>query len=344
MRSRSINPEKLNRWYFVCGKGNVGKTAVAGGMALQLSRIRNGKFDTKRKGTSKTATNLDNKSLLSQPGRGLYIDDDSDGQSVKNTVEKKIIHEKQINTKNETYANEHNDKILLISPDNLEKLSITFGCVISKGITQITENLDVLEIKDEKIVFKESNLQPVLNSILELPGIKESIFISKAIEQSKDYRNIVIDTWPSFSFLNFLSFPKEISTLLNKIANLDQCEALKETEFYKRIAKIVNMIEESQIVKNSSFTLVCIPEGLSLTETKMMIDRLSLYDINIEILVINQILKRTTNCSNCEAITVRQENIINKLRKLPLKKIEIDFKPGGINGFEQLKRFADENF
>lgn len=340
---RSIDPKKLKRWYFVSGKGNVGKTAVAGGMALRLSQIRGNEFDMKHKKTSKSNRKSINKPLLSQTGQGLYFDENKENKTIKKMIENKNINENSLITVEESDGHNLNTKILLISPPNSEKLSNSFGCAISEGITQINENLDVLEIKEEKIVFKESNLRPVLNSILDLPGIKESIFISKAIEKSMIYRNIVVDTWPSFSFLHFLSFPEELSTLLNKIANMDQCDALKQSEFYKRIAKIVDLIQQSQISQNSAFTLVCIPEGFSLTDTEMMIDKLSLYDIHMENLIINQILKRISDCQNCEAITIRQENILKKLRELSLKKIEIAFIPGGINGFEQLKNFAEEN-
>ncbi|KRH93831.1 putative arsenite-translocating ATPase, partial [Pseudoloma neurophilia] len=213
---------------------------------------------------------------------------------------------------------------------------------INEGITEITPFIDVLEVRKEKIVFKESNLQPVLNSILELPGIREAIFISKIIEKSKDYKHVVIDTWPSFSFLNFLFFPDELSTLLNKIANLDQCNELKQTEFYEKMMKINSVIEKSEIVQNSSFILVCVPEGFSLEEISLMIDQLNLYDISIDNLVINQILQRKSECVNCNAIIIRQEQVLKKLRKLNLRKIEIDFIPEGIKGLEQLKKFSKE--
>lgn len=384
-----IKTQKDKKWYFVCGKGYVGKTVVASGIALNLSKLSE-KHSASTDKVEKTKS-LKDKSLLSRTGKSLYISDyegrgllknikrerknnsggsefseegkKEENKNVKNEekfdkksdlnenldFEKQADLKKYKKLKTETKEPEKDAKLnstLLVSPEDLENLTETLGQDIQPGVTPITDSLDVLRL-DKSNCFDdtkndESPLSPVLNSILLLPGIKEALFISNVIDQSEKYDCVVIDTWPSFSFLNFLSFPDELSTLLNKIIALDDCKSLENTKLYKKLMYVKENIRKSKIAQDSSFALVSIPEGFSLDETTFMIEQLSLYDLNIHNLIINQILIENKDCDNCKAIYERQSKFLDLLRKCELNKTEIDFIPKGIKGKEQLEEFAEE--
>lgn len=323
MNQNNLDLKHTKKWNFVCGRAGGGKTLVSIGMAHLLSKNYNKK------------SSIANVNLLSKKGQQVYLtseenNDAFDTISLK-SENKKFVHDKR-----------KKRKVLLACLGEIDDLKKILNISLDDKITEITSSLDILRLEENETEVRKKNLSPILNSIKELPGIKEALFFLQIIKNSHGYDFIVIDTWPSFSFLNFLTFPEELSTLFNKIAALDQVSSLLETNLFKEVIEAKKMILENELIENSSFTLICTPERYSLLETKKMLKQLELYNISVDNLIINQILKVNLKCENCIEILKRQNKILEKYREIPLKRIEIEFICSEIRGFDQIAEFAEK--
>lgn len=340
---KTFDAKDLKKWYIICGRGKTGKTCISAGYAILLSQLIEHKVNK-------------HNSLLSAKCKSIYFNED-DKFDVVEEIKK---NNKKLDQSSTCFAHEDNDKnvqsssidhkkILLVSINESESLSQTLKYNLKIPITKITPYLHVLNfdmndtlINTEKSISEnEYALSPILNSIIELPGIREILYFSEIMKHAGSYDHIIVDTWPAFSTINFLSFPEELSTLLNKIVAMDDCQSLYNTNLYKEVSNAEHIIKNENIFENSYLNLICTPDTISINETHKLLNQLELCDVKVNNLIINQVLKKSNNpCKNCEAIMIKQRNIIDSMDIKDTKLIEIDFLPDGIGGLENLKLFA----
>ncbi|ELA47232.1 hypothetical protein VCUG_01228 [Vavraia culicis subsp. floridensis] len=238
-------------------------------------------------------------------------------------------------------------KVLLISLDQQDNLAETIQREVKNEPTHIKNNFYVMELNKEEISRideSEENNVAILKSIRLLPGVLEALYFSEIIKIAQDYDTIIIDTWPSFNALNFLSFPKELNSLLNKIIGMDKVRNLDQMPFYQKIVNAADTIEKSgMFLKKSaecSFILVFTPEMLSITEANKLITKLAYVGISVSHLLINQVLQPSSNCENCKAIEIKQQDALKKVKDSRINQIYLDFEPGGIKGIDKLDKFS----
>ncbi|ELQ75735.1 Putative arsenite-translocating ATPase [Trachipleistophora hominis] len=248
---------------------------------------------------------------------------------------------------NPNYCSKCLRKILLVSLDQQDNLSETFQTEIETKPTRIKNNFYVMELNRGAIAqIKENdeNNVTILKSIRSLPGVLEALYFSEIIKIAREYDTIIIDTWPSFNTLNFLSFPKELNSLLNKIIGMDKLKNLDKAPFYQKIVDAASTIEKcGMFLKKSaecSFILVFTPEMLSITEANKLITKLAYVGISVNHLLINQVLRPKTECEICTAIETKQQKALERVKNCNINQIYLDFEPNGVRGVTNLERFS----
>ncbi|RKY89857.1 arsenic-transporting ATPase [candidate division KSB1 bacterium] len=282
------------------------------------------------------------------------------------------------------FISENDRKTLLVSTDPAHSLSDVFNKKIGRSIFSITEHLDALEIdpsfEAKKYVRRVKSdisgiISPVLISEIKkqieiaylTPGAEEAAIFDKFIEitQNKklNYDNIVFDTAPTGHTLRLLSLPKIlgvwIDSLIEKRRKIVQLKKSVD-RIYGRKGKNNEDPLLSLLLKRRSrfelarkilldknrtcFIFVVTPEKLSIAETKMSVELLKKYKIEITGLIINRITPEVKNGSpflekrrKIELQNIEHLNAllkVNILAKIPL--LDMD-----IQGIEQLRKLRE---
>jgi len=154
--------------------------------------------------------------------------------------------------------------------------------------------------------------------------------------KSLSYSVIIFDTAPTGHTLRFLQFPTVLEKALSKISQLSgrfgpmlngilgasgspgggvdelmgKLEGMREM-----IGEVSKQFKDPDL---TTFVCVCIPEFLSLYETKRMIQELSNYEIDTHAIVVNQLLfpKRGSQCEQCTARRKMQKKYLEQIEEL----------------------------
>ncbi|MEM5871406.1 MAG: arsenical pump-driving ATPase GET3 [Candidatus Aenigmatarchaeota archaeon] len=270
-------------------------------------------------------------------------------------------------------------KTLIISTDPAHSLSDSFEKKIGGEITKIKKNLYAIEIDPKKAMeeyktkfvpkaekvdfFKNLGLGDVFDFAGNTPGIDELAAFDKFLQfmQEKNYDIIVFDTAPFGHTIRFLSLPDILDSWVGKMISI----RLKMSNFVNMVKKFLPFGEEDEEAKSgieeleaikkrikeareilsdkkrSHFSLVMIPEAMSIYETERSMKILNEYGIPITSIIVNQMIPENKNCVFCrERRKMQQERFKeiqekfkgNEIKQVPLYPYEVK----GLNALEKL--------
>ncbi|HDD72707.1 MAG TPA: arsenic-transporting ATPase [Candidatus Aenigmarchaeota archaeon] len=287
MLKNPLNRKKREtRYYFFSGKGGVGKTSIAAATALWFSR--NGK------------------------------------------------------------------KTLIISTDPAHSLSDSFKRRIGGEIKKLDRNLYAIEIDPRKAVkeYKEKLLPEIermdflkglgLDETFDIagmtPGIDEVASFDKFLQymSSTEYDVIVFDTAPTGHTLRFLSLPDVLDSWIGKIikirlgfsgminmmkkilpfGNPGECSDI-DIEHLETMKKRIKQAKEIlSDEKKTQYSIVMIPEAMSIYESERCVKTLREYGIPVKNVIINQIIPDNSRCDFCRAKRNQQVKRIRVIERI----------------------------
>ena len=215
-------------------------------------------------------------------------------------------------------------KVMLISTDQAHSLGDIFNKKINNETSQISQNLDVIEIdttEESKKIWK--NLQDYLKQIISakandgieieetllFPGLDEVFSLLKILDiyEEAKYDVIVVDCAPTGQSLSLLTYSEKLNVLIDSILPMVQSinsifgsfiskkisvpkprdmvfEEVKNIA--KRLKKLYDIFHKRD---TTSIRIVTTPEQIVLEEARRNYTCLQLYDFNVDAIYINKL-------------------------------------------------------
>lgn len=279
----------MSRYRFFGGKGGVGKTTAASATALfLLSKLK-----------------PDNSILLfsTDPAHSLS---DSLGVKVGNRLVKVAEHK--------------GAKLIAYEMDAalaLERFREAHGKVLA-------------EIAERGTLLDEEDINELLN--LSLPGLDEvmSLFELSELDRAGKYAHIVVDTAPSGHTSRLLRLPEVFTRMVHALDRMGEKHRYMIQHFARRrvVADEVDLFLQDltariQSVRNllydpsqTDFTLVTIPEAMSVRETERYLSLLREQGVPVTDLIINRVEQEHDACVYCKARVATQRPWLKEIEKL----------------------------
>jgi arsenite/tail-anchored protein-transporting ATPase len=213
------------------------------------------------------------------------------------------------------------------------------------------------EIAERGTFLDESDIKELLN--LSLPGLDEvmALFELSEFDRAGKYDRIIVDTAPSGHTTRLLKLPQIFSHMVSAldrmsdkhryiIAHFARRRPVADdvdrflTELNERIDRVRNLLENQQ---QTSFTLVTIPEALSVLETERYLALLRKENIPVTDVIINRVETEHDDCQFCRARVGAQQTSLSQLAKT-FKNLRLHYVPllsEEVRGVEALKRFGE---
>ena len=304
-----------SRYLFFGGKGGVGKTTAATATAFYLLQ------------TSKRRERI----LLfsTDPAHSLA---DSVG--------------KPIGDKPTEIASESGSKLIAYEMDANAALE-RFRAKYENLLAQIAERGTFLD---------EADISELLN--LSLPGLDEvmSLFELSELDQSGEYDRIIVDTAPSGHTTRLLRLPEVFTRMVNALDRMSDKHRYIVAHFARRrgpadevdqfladLNQRIGRVRELLQNKNqTSFSLVTIPEALSVRETERYFALLRKENIPVTDLIINRVERQHGSCPYCKARVEMQRPWLRELAKSfkGLDLHHVPLLPEEVRGPRALKEFG----
>jgi len=276
------------RYLFFGGKGGVGKTTAASATALFLLH------------TSKR-----NESILlfsTDPAHSL-----SDSLDVK--VGNRLVEVKQFRGA-KLFAYEMDASLAL------ERFRDAHGEVLA-------------EIAERGTLLDEEDINQLLN--LSLPGLDEvmSLFELSEVDRAGKYTRIVVDTAPSGHTSRLLRLPEVFERIVRTLdlmgekhrymieqfarrrAPLDKVELFLR-DLNERIASVRKLLYDAE---QTSFSLVTIPEAMSVRETHRSLELLKEQGVPVRDLIVNRVEQEHDDCEYCHARVMGQKKWLKEISR-----------------------------
>ena len=276
------------RYLFFGGKGGVGKTTAASATALFLLH------NSKR-----------NESILlfsTDPAHSL-----SDSLDVK--VGNRLVEVKQYRGAR-LFAYEMDASLAL------ERFRGAHGEVLA-------------EIAERGTLLDEEDIKQLLN--LSLPGLDEvmSLFELSEVDRAGKYTRIVVDTAPSGHTSRLLRLPEVFERIVRTLdlmgekhrymieqfarrrAPLDKVELFLR-DLNERIASVRKLLYDAD---QTSFSLVTIPEAMSVRETQRYLELLKEQGVPVRDLIVNRVEQEHDDCEYCHARVMGQKKWLKEIAR-----------------------------
>eukprot|EP00053_Salpingoeca_punica_P010879 m.97245 g.97245 ORF g.97245 m.97245 type:complete len:324 (-) comp15520_c0_seq1:761-1732(-) len=304
---KNLLDNKTLRWVFVGGKGGVGKTTCSSSIAIQLAKVRR--------------------------------------------------------------------NVLLVSTDPAHNLSDAFNQKFGKDPTKVNgfDNLYCMEVDPsdamEGLASAEAAAVPGLNILKDLgsslPGIDEATSFTKILKlvNTLDFDVTVFDTAPTGHTLRLLQLPQSFVKGINKMLELkgmfggllNQFAGAMgmgggEMDFTAKAEQMKKDVEtlSAQFKDHTLTTFVCvaIAEFLSLYETERLIQELSILELDVCNIIVNQLVVQPqgSHCELCASRRAIQGKYLKQIdelyndfhiTKVPLQTSEVRG-PKGLSTFSEL--------
>lgn len=275
-------------------------------------------------------------------------------------------------------AEEHK-KTLLVSTDMAHNLGDIFGIPSCRGITPVSENLDLLELNPAELMRKRfSAVQKTVSSLsgnaglginnldrnFIIPGFENlfSLLEIKELYESGSYERIIVDSPPTGETLSFLKLPELLAWYMEKffpvgkvfirvlspVSKLKYGIKLPNRKALNDVEKIHgNLLDLQDFLKNKDICtvrLVCTPEKMAVEETKRSFMYLNLYGYLVDSLFINRILPGNTDILFMENWRSIQEKYIKELEAVfaGIPVIRAPWYPEEIRGKEAVEKLRRE--
>lgn len=278
----------MSRYRFFGGKGGVGKTTAASATALfLLNKLKQ-----------------DNSILLfsTDPAHSLS---DSLGVKIGNRLVKVAEHK--------------GAKLIAYEMDAtlaLERFREAHGRVLA-------------EIAERGTLLDEEDINELLN--LSLPGLDEvmSLFELSELDRKGAYAHIVVDTAPSGHTSRLLRLPEVFTRMVHALDRLGEKHRYMIQHFARRkvvadevdlflqdltarIASVRKLLYDPQ---QTSFTLVAIPEAMSVRETERYLELLREQGVPVTDLIVNRVEQEHDECLYCRARVKSQRPWLKEIEK-----------------------------
>ena len=246
-----------------------------------------------------------------------------------------------------------NDSILLFSTDPAHSLSDSLGVKVGNRLVQVAEHkgakliayeMDatlalerfrtthgkvLAEIAERGTLLDEQDINELLN--LSLPGLDEvmSLFELSELDREGKYAHIVVDTAPSGHTSRLLRLPEVFTRMVHALDRMGEKHrymiehfarrrvAADEVDLFlqdltTRIAAVRKLLYDAE---QTNFTLVAIPEAMSVRETERYWELLREQGVPVGDLIVNRVEHEHAGCVFCAARVAMQRPWLDEIEK-----------------------------
>jgi arsenite-transporting ATPase len=245
------------------------------------------------------------------------------------------------------------NSILLFSTDPAHSLSDSFGVTIGNRLAQVAERkgakliayeMDaalalerfraahgkvLAQIAERGTLLDDEDINELLN--LSLPGLDEvmSLFELSELDRDGKYAHIVVDTAPSGHTSRLLRLPEVFARMVNALDRMGEKHRYMVAHFARRkvvadevdlflrdlTARIESVRHLLYDPEQTSFTLVTIPEAMSVRETQRYLELLREQQVPVTDLIVNRVEQEHAGCVYCAARVVTQRPWLKEIEK-----------------------------
>lgn len=213
------------------------------------------------------------------------------------------------------------------------------------------------EIADRGTMLDDADINQLLD--LSLPGMDEvmSLFELSEIERAADYTRIVVDTAPSGHTSRLLRLPEVFTHWLGALDRMGdkhrfivarfargrrQREDAVELFLRELVARVERVRAMLYNAAEAAFTLVTIPEAMSLEETTRYFALLRAEGVPVTDMIVNRVEREHDACPYCRARVAAQTKWLRRIDaefdELHLHHVAL--LPEEVRGVEALRHFA----
>ena len=305
-----------NRYFFFGGKGGVGKTTSASATALYLLKH-------------------------AKPYEHILLFSTDPAHSLSDSLEKQIG--------NQLVEVAHNRTAKLFAFEMDSKVALEdFRSRHAKVLTEIAERGTLLD---------EADIKDLLN--LSLPGLDEvmALFELSELDRSAKYAKIVIDTAPSGHTTRLLRLPEVFARMVVALDRLAEKHRFMIAQFVRRKAVAddvdhflndlddrIGRVKALLHSKQTSFSLVTIPESMSVRETERYAESLQGEGVVVSELIINRIEEEHDGCKFCHQRVVAQQRWLQELSSSfkELRQHRVPLLSEEVRGVKSLKLLGEQ--
>ena len=212
-------------------------------------------------------------------------------------------------------------------------------------------------IADRGTLLDESDINELLN--LSLPGLDEvmALFELSELDRSGDYAHLVIDTAPSGHTSRLLRLPEVFSHMVNALDRMADKHRYIVAQFApggrgrvdevdlflrdlaERVERVRAMLfDESR----TSFTLITIPEAMSVEESVRYFHLLRQENVPVTDLIVNRVEEEHDGCAYCRARVASQLPSLKAIKRefKSLSIHQVPLLPDEVHGLKALRDFA----
>ncbi len=212
------------------------------------------------------------------------------------------------------------------------------------------------EIAERGTLLDEEDINELLS--LSLPGLDEvmSLFELSELEREGKYAHIVIDTAPSGHTTRLLRLPEVFARMVNALDLMGDKHRYILAHFARRkpVADEVDLFlrdldQRIEAVRSllhdneqTSFTLVTIPEAMSVLETERYLELLREQGVPVRDLIVNRVEQEHEDCKYCRARVRTQRPWLKQIATLfgELRLHYVPLHPKEVRGIDDLKKLG----
>ena len=273
-----------------------------------------------------------------------------------------------------------NDSILLFSTDPAHSLSDSLDVKIGNRLVEVKQlrgarlfayEMDaslalerfrevhgkvLAEIAERGTLLDEEDINELLS--LSLPGLDEvmSLFELSELDREGKYAHIVIDTAPSGHTSRLLRLPEVFARMVKALdlmgdkhryilAHFARRKPVADEvdlflrDLSQRIESVRNLLHDKE---QTSFTLVTIPEAMSVRETERYLALLREQGVPVRDLIVNRVEQEHEDCEYCRARVRSQQPWLKQIATLfgELRPHYIPLQPKEVRGMVDLKKLG----
>lgn len=198
------------------------------------------------------------------------------------------------------------------------------------------------------------------------PGMDEAVALAKVIqlienEEYQVYDRIIFDTAPTGHTLRLLSLPDFLDGFLGKVLKMRVKMSNAMAGFKSLLGmsgqkdntvEILEALKENMGVvrrlfrdkERTEFIIATIPTIMAINESERLADQLTLEDIQVQNVIVNQVMPENVDCVFCSVRSKGQKENLEYIRNLFNKYqiTEIEFFDKEIRGLEALKEMGSK--
>ena len=273
-----------------------------------------------------------------------------------------------------------NDSILLFSTDPAHSLSDSLGVKIGNHLVRVAEHngakliayeMDatlalerfrtahgkvLAEIAERGTLLDEEDINELLN--LSLPGLDEvmSLFELSELDREGKYAHVVVDTAPSGHTSRLLRLPEVFTRMVHALDRMGEKHRYMIEHFARRrvapdevdlflqdlTARIEAVRKMLYNAEQTNFTLVAIPEAMSVRETERYWELLRKQGVPVGDLIVNRMEQEHAGCVYCRARVKTQRPWLKEIEKTfkELRIHQVPLMAEEVRGVTQLTRIG----